>query len=239
MYTWGYIKEATLAKLDFTVDQAVDLGLINKFPFYANEAITQITSAIKPKRSYVEYQVRYKYQVIGELKRKYDLPDNYPLDFLSNPPCDKSQLSVQQLQMLEYYQQFKYVGDPIRFPDDFFAWSDDVNYIVNCFGDWEQADDNCYNTYGGNQIVFNNAGNYRIAYKAKWVKFTTTMSDEVELDVPDDILECLPSYIASQCFKVDDEQKSQIYRNEYEMFLARIDENDYNDNKSMKIGGGW
>ena len=52
MYTWGYIKEATLAKMDLTVQQAIDMGLINKMPFYANEAVTQITAAVKPKRQY-------------------------------------------------------------------------------------------------------------------------------------------------------------------------------------------
>lgn len=239
MYTWGYIKEATLAKLDFTADQAIDMGLMNKFPFYANEAITQITSAIKPKRTYAEFCVRYREQVLRELKRKYSLPDDYQIGFLFNPPCDRTQLDAQQTAMLEYYEQFTYVGQPTNFPKDFFAWSDDTNYMTNMFGDWCEADDDCYKTYGGNQIVFSKPANYRIAYKAKWFKFEPTTDDSIEIDAPDDVLECLPSYIASQCFKIDDEQKSQIYRNEYEMFLARIDENDYNDNKTIHIGGGW
>lgn len=71
------------------------------------------------------------------------------------------------------------------------------------------------------------------------VFFTPTTQDDVELDIPDDILVCLPSYIASQLFKIDDEQKSSIYRNEYEMALARINENDYATNKVINNGGDW
>ena len=65
------------------------------------------------------------------------------------------------------------------------------------------------------------------------------MDDNVQLNVPDDILDCLPSYIASQCYKVDDEVKSSIYRNEYEMFVARIDATDYKNTKTFSVGGGW
>ena len=47
-YTWGYIKEATLMKLDMTEQEAEQFNLLRRFPFYANEALTYICSAIKP-----------------------------------------------------------------------------------------------------------------------------------------------------------------------------------------------
>ena len=57
MYSWGYIKDATLAKLDLDQDEANVIGLLNRFKFYANEAMTQICSSIKPKHCYWEVDI--------------------------------------------------------------------------------------------------------------------------------------------------------------------------------------
>jgi hypothetical protein len=65
------------------------------------------------------------------------------------------------------------------------------------------------------------------------------MDNSTELDVPRDILDCLPSYIASQCMKIDDEYKASVYRNEYEIFLARIDNTHYKNVKTIEIEGDW
>lgn len=235
MYTWGYIKEAALAKMDLTVEQAIGMGLINKMPFYANEAITQITSAVKAKRQYIEYHVRNKEAVLDMLQHQYKFED---ISFLLNPPCDKSTLSTDKIEALEILESYEYVGDPVQFPADFFAWSDDIVYKYKC-DHWEGASDYDYTTYGGNKVMFKRHGDYRFPYLAKWFKILPTTSDEVELDCPDDILECLPSYIASQLYKIDDETKSAILRNEYEMAVARIDENDYSTNKTIEVGGDW
>ena len=99
--------------------------------------------------------------------------------------------------------------------------------------------DRDYTTYGSNKIMFNNPGLYRMAYLAKWFKILPTTDDDYELDCPDDILECIPTYIASQLYKIDDEVKSSILRNEWEMAISRIDENDYSSNKIIKDRGEW
>ena len=49
----------------------------------------------------------------------------------------------------------------------------------------------------------------------------------------------IPTYIAQQCYKIDDEYKSAVYRNEYEAALARLDDTNKKNTKSIKIGGGW
>jgi hypothetical protein len=90
-----------------------------------------------------------------------------------------------------------------------------------------------------NQVLCKSLGTYLIPYNAKWFKFYDTISDDTLIDVPDDILDCIPSYIASQCYKVDDEYKSSVYRNEYEMFLARIDDTDFKSTFDIQIGGDW
>ena len=239
MYTWGYIKEAALAKMDLSVNQAVDMGLMNKMPFYANEAITHITSAIKAKRAYVEYECRDRDVVLCELKEKYHLDD---VSYLLKQPCDKSTLSSDQLSALDEYNSYVYVGDTIKFPDDFVMWSDDINFRAPYKGfhfGFSEASDEDYQTLTGNSFMFMKTGYYKMAYKAKWFKILPTTLDSFELDCPDDILECLPTYIASQLYKIDDETKSAILYNQYEMMLARIDENDYASNKRMKVGGDW
>lgn len=235
MYTWGYIKEATLAKMDLTVSQAVDMGLINKMPYYANEAVTQITSSIKANRKYVEFDVRDVEDVVRRIVAKYKFDDVY---FLYAKSCDKSSWSKEQLEAYEIFHSVTFTNNPADFPEDFFAWSSDICYRWEC-GRWSTASDYDFTTYGGKQIVFNRPGIYRIPYRAKWFKILPSTSDEVELDAPDDVLEAIPSYIASQLYKIDDETKSAILRNEYEMALARIDENDYSTNKTIDIGGDW
>lgn len=252
MYTWGYIKDATLAKMDFTANQAIDMGLVDKMPYYANEALTQITSAIKPNRKYTDFLVLDKDVVIKKIAEKLK---NQDLSFLVNRPCDKTLLTEDQLEALEFYNTHLYVNDPINMPNDFVAWSDEIAYMkiktveiegrghMTRFGKVQagycELNDSYYSTYGSNKIVFYIPGEFRIPYKASWYKFTTTTNDDAGLDIPDDIVECIPSYIASQLFKIDDEQKSAIYRNEYEMALARIDENEYFTNKSFSDRGGW
>lgn len=235
MYTWGYIKQSCLAKLDMTADQAIDMGLMNKFSFYANEAITQITSSIKPKRQYVKFVVKSRLEILTYCKQAYDLED---VSYLIDQPCDKSDLSLNQQKALDYYNKFVYVNDQIKMPNDFFSWNDEKAYILTpCKNN--QASDAEYNIFGSNKIIFFKPGTYLIPYNARWVRFTPSTDDDEELDVPDDIVECLPSYIVSQCYKIDDEQKSSIYRNEYEMALARIDENDMATNKGIVTRGDW
>lgn len=239
MYTWGYIKEATLAKMDLSVDQAIQMRLINKMPFYANEAITHITSAIKAKRAYAEYDVKNKDEILCKLKEQYKFDD---ISFLLNPPCDTSSLSSDQLQALKEFNKYVYVGDVIKFPDDFVMWSDDIIYRAPYRGfhfGFSEASDDCYQTLSGNTFMFCETGYYKMPYKAKWFKILPTTLDDFEIDCPDDIVECLPSYIASQLYKIDDETKSAILYNQYEMMLSRIDENDYASNKVMKVRGDW
>lgn len=239
MITWGYIKQATLAKMDLSVDAAVDQGLIEKMPFYANEALTEITSAIKAKRAYADFKVADRDAVLKYIAQTYGQDAMY---FVLDHSCDLNRATEYQLNALKVYEHYVYVGDTIKMPDDFVAWSDDTNWKVtkDCSGRdiLEQLKDTEF-AQRGNKLIFMKPCICKIAYFAKWFFFTPTTQDDVELDIPDDILICLPSYIASQLFKIDDEQKSSIYRNEYEMALARINENDYATNKVINNGGGW
>lgn len=195
-YTWGYLKEASLAKLDLDENEASIQNLIGRFVYYANEVITQISSAIKPKRTFAKFTIT-----------KNDL-------FISK-----------------------------TMPSDFISFGDDVCTIKHKdqFGDtWLRSctdEDIIYKGY--NNIQFLQEGEYEISYNSRWYTFSKDLKDSTVINVPDDILECIPSYIAHQCYKIDDEVKSSIYRNEYEMLLSRIDDTNYKSVKSLHITGGW
>ena len=195
MYTWGYLKQVILSKLDLTEEEAETQNLISRFPYYANEVITQICSAIKPKRTFAEFIITSEDVGLSKIM---------PADFVS---------------FGDDVNEFTYEEYNARFTRP--ATDEDFRYL------------------GYNQIVFRKVGIYHISYNARWIQFGNTTANEQELDVPMDILDCIPSYVASQCFKIDDEYKSSVYRNEYEMFLARIDDTDYKDTKTFKIGGDW
>jgi hypothetical protein len=108
----------------------------------------------------------------------------------------------------------------------------DGEAVLNC-------NDTDFTYKGYNKLVFWKTGHYSISYHARWYKFDKSMDNDIELDIPDDILDCLPSYIASQCYKIDDEAKSAIFRNEFEIAMARIDDSDYKQTSTITIGGDW
>lgn len=193
MYEWGYLKNSILFKLDIDEDEAHTMGFIDRFYIYANEAMTQICSTVKPRRTYYEFEVT-----------DYDTK--------------------------------------ITMPDDFVSFGDDVNTITedNGYGNFitHETHDEDFEYYGYNTIICHNIGKYKISYNARWLIFRDQDNDTV-LDAPTDVLDCIPSYVASQCMKVDNEYKSSVFRNEYEILFSRIDDSNYKRNKTFTIGGDW
>lgn len=197
MYTWGYIKDASLAKLDLEQEEATEMKLLNRFVFYANEVITQVCSAIKPKRAF--YEIVINENNLGKLMNIEDA--------------------------------------------DFISFSDDMS-TVETFNEYDEkilrectSQDLIYK--GHNQFICYVKGTYHVAYNSRWYTFSNSTPESEVLPVPADILDCIPSYIASQCYKIDDEYKSSVFRNEYEMFLARIDDTDFKTTTTLTIDGGW
>lgn len=191
MYSWGYIKENVLSKLNLNETQANELGFLSRFPYYANEAMTQICSAVKAKNTYYEIEV------------------------------DDS--NINQL---------------IQLPDDFIAFDDDVvEYKVE--DEFVEAHDDIFEYSGYNNVICKFKGVYRVPYKARWFFFTKDLHNATDITAPADVCDAIPSYIVSQCYKIDDEVKAAIYRNEYETFLARIDDTDFKKQRTLKVGGDW
>lgn len=198
-YTWGYIKENCLAKLDLTEEQANEQNFLSNFPYWANEAMTQICSTVKPKESF------FKFTVTKDT-----------------------------------------VNEPVTMPNDFIAFSNDIAVFRPSATDrcglprgYEEVGDETVSYYGYNQVIPLRVGEYIIPYKARWFFFTKDLADGDVITAPADICDALPSYIVSQCYKIDDEQRAAIYRNEFEIFLARIDDTSFEHQRHFFVGGGW
>lgn len=196
-YNWGYIRNATLAKLDLSAEEADAMNMSDRFVYYANEAIVQISSAVKPKHTFFEFEAT---------------EDN--------------------------------IDSLITMPEDFIAFGDDVNYLI--YNDKlidkkvrrEANDNDDFEYVGSNQIMFHTIGKYLISYDAIWTFFSNPADKDI-LEMPADVISCLPSYIASQCMKIDDETMSTILKNEYEVFVARINDTNYKSTKKFRIEGDW
>lgn len=200
MYTWGYIKDVSLSKLDLEEEEATTQNLLSRFPFYANEVITQVCSTVKPKRDFAKFVITE-----NDVMNLHTMPT----DFIS-------------------------FGDDMCFElVEERNWQNDIKIVRQELSD----DDFAY--VGYNKVLFKRPGTYLISYNARWYVFEKDIANDTVLDIPMDILDCIPSYIAHQCYKIDDESKSAVYRNEYEIFFARIDDTNFKQPKTIKIGGDW
>ena len=211
MYNWGYLKNAILAKLDLDDVENDEPDQLK----YKNRFVIYANEAMTIICSTVKPNRKYHQFEIHN--GKYDVDGN----------------------LLEPSN----VNTLISFPTDFISFGDDVNTIDEDIGYGDrmirQVTDEDLVYKGHNKVQCFSSGIYSVSYNARWFTFNDETDDEEELDTPADVLECIPSYVASQCMKVDDEYKSSVLRNEFEMMLARIDDTDYKSNKTFTIGGDW
>lgn len=248
-YTWGYIKEAALAKLNLSEKEANEQGFLSSFPYYANEAMTQICSAVFAKEVFFAVRVQFKQQAWEEITKKYQLylDEKKPIPEPVISPLDE--FAEQKTEFWNEWNSYYFVGEPIEFPEDFIKFSNDValyrqppimvagQIVKKC--DFVEAFDNVLYYQGYNEVICMAEGDYRIPYAARWFFFTKDTQNDVKISAPSDVLDCLPSYIASQCYRIDDERMSQMLRNEYEIFLARIDDTSFRSQRTINIGGNW
>ena len=191
-YTWGYLKENALSKLNLTEEEANQQDFLSRFPYYANEAMTQLCS-VRP-----DEKLFYIVVTDENLNTAISLPDDF-ISFNDASPI--------------YRAENERLGTAVG--DDF------VEYI------------------GYNKISCKVPGIYHIPYNARWFFFTKELQNADIITAPADICEAIPSYVASQCLKIDDELKAAIYRNEFEVFLSRVDDTSFRRQRDFCIGGGW
>ena len=259
MYTWGYIKDVILAKLNMSEAEAKNNGFLNRFIMYANECITQISNTIRPKQSV------------------------YTLETFTKEDWDKM-FDEEWKKIIDNWQDSKWFEDEESFDLWLTIHKEDIeNEIKNVILKGkvpvnticEMPED--YINYNGHSLVFQKqeiikagydyhefekivktelnpenityigerkfiplvVGKYVIEYDARWFEFLETIQDAQELDIPFDVLECIPPYVAAQCWFIDDIQRSAMFTNEYEKAFARINSADYRDNNHFVSEGGW
>lgn len=130
--------------------------------------------------------------------------------------------------------ELKYhVADVITMPDDFLSFADMIMYHDN-----EPYDDLVY--LSDRDVAVGEIGNYVIYYNATWDDITEDdiINDNI-LTTHVSVINCLPSYMASQCLSQDDVQRSAILKNEYELLLSRLDTNIMYQEKQYRSSGGW
>lgn len=133
----------------------------------------------------------------------------------------------------EYYSYRFNHTDFLGFIDDEVYYRPDDNY------DFVYADE-LAEFRGNNEIFCKAVGDYLIPCRERWYFFREDIEDKKYLgDIPQDICEAIIPYIASKCFTIiDDERKAIIYRNEFEVFFARLDDTRVNSG-TFHIRGGW
>lgn len=252
MYTWGYIKESALAKANLSEEEANIQGLLSRFPYYANEAMTQICSGIKPLEKFIAITVHDKEHAWKKMTKQFGVYlDVYK--YTPDTPIKGDPLYTAKVEFWKAWAELLFINEPIIMPDDFISFSDDrIDYEEPCIhvqsyipvydrqrDAYEEVGDDYVDYYGYNQIICKKPGNYKVPYNARWFFFTKDLREDVIVTAPADICDAIPTYIASQCLKIDDEAKSAILRNDFEMFLARIDNTSFKSQRTLHVRGGW
>ena len=67
-----------------------------------------------------------------------------------------------------------------------------------------------------------------------WFRFDSGISDDAEIDMPADIFLTIPLYIAACCLQIDNPQRANIKRNEFETALARCTATDFMELNEIK-----
>jgi hypothetical protein len=117
-------------------------------------------------------------------------------------------------------------------PDDFLSFADMINYL-------DGRPDPTVIYLGDKHIMLPEKGRYQIFYNALWKPISEENMDDSDLPIDQSVLNCIPSYVASQILAEDDIQRSTILKNEYELMLSRLDTNIMYQQNSYKSTGGW
>lgn len=261
MISYGYIKQATLAHMDCSEDEAQAMNLFSRFYIFANEAMQAICSG-KPKYDYFTVEVVSEYAPLvqdgaiirlatkDEIRLKDDNPDALSVIFLTDEEvinynhsnniykvCDIISptgyfISFANKQCYKYFYKIEHIEQIIR-SSRFYERESAGKISTRSLA----IVGNDFSYIGANKLKFYKPGTYMIPCKYFWYKFTSNLADEEEIDMPEDIALTIPLYVASICLQIDNPQKSAMKRSEFEMALARCTNTDFMSNN--KIIGSW
>ena len=244
MKKWSEIKQAIVNKL-FMDAQEVNSDTDNyasKFAYYANECLNQIANSVKPNVKSFQ-PIIYANGVLGS---GFTLEDDSIMYNTTLGDSDKIKpasntvyidiinhkryvyLSGELNEVDNYYT----LSDVIAMPEDFLSFADMINYVNG-------QPDPVITYVGDKYIKLNSVGAYNIFYNALYEQITEDVEETTDLAIDQSVLNCIPSYVASQILAEDDIQRSTILKNEYELMLSRLDINVMYEANHFKSNGGW
>ena len=247
MNKWSEIKQATLNKLFLTLEEAEQQGYTSHFQHLANEALNIIANGVKPRI------VAFNFQVFDKIVYGSNFVYDSGRNVVTYTPAalhteDRVQIDVDKSTI--YYEDEDnkytmtngtwllnkaafYLRDRVTMPDDFLSFADMINYHDN-----KPWDDIVY--LGDRDFAVGETGTYVVYYNAAWEEISLEDIDkDNKLTTNVSVLNCLPTYIASQCLAQDDVQRSAILKNEFELMLSRLDTNIMYQNNHYRSSGGW
>lgn len=241
MNKWSEIKQATLHKLFLSEAEARQQEYLEKFEYLANECLNFIANGVKPNIKYFTVEVN-RYLALPDFNLSNDgkiqfIDDNGNLVKLDpsnviyyNKNTDKK-YRFQNNALVETEEIIP--NEPIKMPEDFLSFSDSMNYLDN-----KKDPEIIY--IGVDTVELPEFGVYKISYNATYPEITKDIinADSV-LEIPPSILNCLPTYIASQILSQDDIQRSTILLNQFELMLGRLDTTVHYEEKEFTSPGGW
>lgn len=255
MFTYGYLREAVLAHLDIDETEAQSMKILERLHIFANEAM-QAICASKPMYQYLDITVVEDYAPLvmsGAFLRpatadEIKVHDDWEGDPSSNPIQYVSiEITKDYYNKQNIYKQF----ETIKMSDTFINFANKQCYKItvkkptieelfasaafNFEGKMKKEIvckslaevDLDFSYISKNQIKFYRTGRYLIPAKYLWFRFDSGIADEAEIDMPSDIFMCIPLYISSVCLQIDNIQKANILRNEFEIALARCTSGDF------------
>lgn len=248
MFTYGYIREATMAHLDIDEDEAQAMNLLSRFHIYANEAM-QAICASKPMYQYIDITVVEKFAPLVMDGAIFRTATREEIDWDEEIQGERPFKLVNETQMKAYYherniyEQFEVVSMYENFinfankqcykiqelkPTAAQEMEADLNGISLKKGivKGEAKVDDDFSYLGKNRLKFYKPGQYLIPAKFLWFRFDSGIDDKAEIEMPSDILLTIPLYIASVCLQIDNVQKAQLLRQEFELALARCTSGD-------------
>lgn len=126
-----------------------------------------------------------------------------------------------------------HLSDIVTMPEDFLSFADLINYHNN-----KPWNDIVY--LSDTDFVVGELGDYVVYYNATWDNITEDdITNDTELTTHVSVINCLPTYIASQLLSQDDVQRSAILKNEFELMLSRLDTNVLYQGNHYQSSGGW
>lgn len=249
MFTYGYIREAVMAHLDLDETEAQAMNILSRFHIFANEAMQAICSS-KPMYKYIDVTVVSKFAPLIVDGANFRIATEDEIHWDKDIQGEPSFKFANEEQTKKYYhdKQIYEVGEKLSMSDTFIAFADKRAWrkyvkepsvsekleaaafdriIKPTIIKTSAIIDDDFSYISKNELKFYHTGSYLIPAKFMWYRFDSGIADTQELDMPSDILLTIPLYIASICLQIDNLQKANIKRQEFEMALSRCTATDF------------